>query len=395
MECPLTERERITRTLRGQETDRWPWSTRLDIWHTAVTRQGKLPAELAGMSLMDIHRHLGIGRQSYARLTRMRLHGVDVRVEFEGRVISQERAPAMDFPAPRALVPPETPGDTVVIFDTPAGQARLRFRTNEILIREAAAPYLMEHVIKDDDDFRAVKWMLQHAEMEPAYDDFEAAEAEIGDYGFTLGLIGRVPFQQIVLDYMGEERAFYFMIDDRSGFQYLMEALGEHARRALEIGLASPALLVEFGDNFDGMITSPRLFREHCIPFLQEAADRVHAAGRRLGSHMDGNMEPLIDLVPQCGVDVVESFSPAPLTPLSFAEAWRAWQGKVLMWGAIPSPIFESHVSDEEFRSWLDEMFETLAGDRRIILGIGDQALGSTLTERIRQVSDLLESQRG
>ena len=31
-------------------------------------------------------------------------------------------------------------------------------------------------------------------------------------------------------------------------------------------------------------------------------------------------MAPLLHLVPECGIDVVESFSPAPLIPLTFEE---------------------------------------------------------------------------
>jgi hypothetical protein len=248
----------------------------------------------------------------------------------------------------------------------------------------------MEHVIKDADDFGVVQWMVEHAEQVADYDEFTAREVEIGDDGFTLALLGRIPFQQVMLDYMGEERTVYAMMDDWPAVERLLGALGEHARRSLELGLASPAFMLEFGDNFEGTITSPRLFRTHCMPFLQEAADRVHAAGRVLGSHMDGNMLPLLDLVPECGIDVVESFSPSPLTRLSFADAWAAWRGRVLMWGVIPSPIFEPHVPQSEFETWLDEMFELLDGDQRIILGIGDQALRPTLTERIARVSERL-----
>jgi hypothetical protein len=87
---------------------------------------------------------------------------------------------------------------------------------------------------------------------------------------------------------------------------------------------------------------------------------------------------------------VVESFSPAPLTALAFEEAWNEWRGKVLMWGAIPSTLFEPYIPEKNFEGWLETMFDTLAGDKRIILGIGDQALGPTLTDRIKRVSKLL-----
>ena len=395
MQAPMTERERIERTLRGETCDKIPWATRLDIWHTAVMRSHKLPEEFTGMDIMDIQRHLGIARQSYALVARMHLHGVDVSVEFNGQEIHKEHSPRMNFPVPREYVPAEKPGDTWIHFTTPAGRASLRFRTNMTSIMEAEMPYLMDHILKDKDDYEVVKWILGHAEQEAAFGGFERLEAEIGDYGMTIPMMGRIPFQYIMLDYMGEEQTIYALMDDKPQIDYLLDALGDHARRALELSLELPSLMVEFPDNFEGMVTSPALFRKYCIPFLQESADRVHTKGKILGSHMDGNMKPLVHLIPECGVDVVESFSPAPLTPLTFKEAWDTWQGKVLMWGVIPSPIFEPHVSEQYFENWIEEMFDILAGDQQIVLGIGDQAIGPTLLHRIKRVSELLGRETG
>ena len=390
MQNALTIRERIEKTLRGEPCDRIPWATRLDIWHAAATRSGTLPEPFVGMDLMGIHRHLGIGRQGYALAFLFRLHEVEVTVEFNGEVVQRERDPRMLFPVPRERVPTDRPGDTIVRFTTPVGRAQLAFRTTQASIQNAEMPYLVKHIIGDDDDFRVVRWILDRAELVPLQRGFEESERTIGDDGFTIPMVGRIPFQQIMLDYMGEELTIYTLADNKPGIDDLLAMLSEHARRALEIGLEVPAPVVEFSDNLEGTITSPALFKEYCIPFLQESADRAHAKGKLLASHMDGNLLPLVDLIAECGVDLVESFSPAPLTPLTFAQAWGAWQGEVLLWGVIPSPIFEPHVSDRDFEKWLEQMFRVLDGDQRIILGIGDQALGTTLTERIEKVSELL-----
>ena len=275
-------------------------------------------------------------------------------------------------------------------FSTPVGSAQLVYRSNEEILDGALQPYLVKHILENDGDFEVVKWILNRAQPVPAIEAFQVLENEIGDEGFSVGLMGRVPFQEVMLDYMGEERAVYQMMDNPKGFGYLLDLLTAQAQEILGIALDSSALMVEFADNFDGMITSPRLFERHCIPFMQEAADRVHAEGRLLGSHMDGNLKPLLNLIPECGVDVVESFSPAPLSQLTFREAWEAWRGKVLMWGAIPSPLFEPHVPEGELRGYVSEMLDLIGDDGRIILGIADQAVGPTLIERVKLVSEML-----
>jgi len=386
----MNERERIVGMLKGEPTDRLPWATRLDIWHTARLRTETVPDQVAGMDLNEIHRYLKIGRQCYSTLFITRLRGVEMTVEFNGTVLRRETDPSMHFPQPRELAVRDKPGETSITLKTPVGKAHLRFHMIEELIQGAAAPYLVEHILKDDDDFNVVKWILNHTEIEPIYADFEASEALAGEEGFTIGMMDRVPFQRILLDFMGEEPTVYEMMDHPKNFQYLLDVLTDQGREILEIALASPALMLEFGDNIEGSITSPGLFQKYCIPYMQAAADKIHAQGRFLGSHMDGNVKPLLHLVPECGVDVVESLSPEPLTRLSFEDAWEAWRGKVLIWGAIPSPIFEPYVPESEFVDWVSRMLDLIGDDGRIILGIGDQAVRPTLIERVLRVSEML-----
>ena len=386
----MNVRQRIINTLKGEPTDKPPWATRLDIWHTSRLRTNTLPEEMAGKELNDIHRLLKVGRQCYAQLIYTRLCGVDMTVEYNGEVICKETDPVIRFPQPRELVPMEKPGETLITLKTPAGTSRMRFQVVEELIRGAAAPYLVEHLLKDDNDFTVVKWIINHSEIVTDFDSFEAREETAGDEGFTIGMIERVPFQRILLDFMGEEPTIYAMMDSPENFQYLMDILTEQGREMINLALNSPALMIEFTDNFEGSITSPTLFQTYCMPYMQEAADKIHAQGRYLGSHMDGNMESLLHLIPECGVDVVESFSPAPLTRLTFEDAWKVWRGKVLMWGGIPSPIFEPHVPEPDFNEWIKRMLELLGDDRRIILGIGDQAVGPSIMDRIRIASEML-----
>jgi hypothetical protein len=386
----VKERERIIRTLRGESVDKLAWATRLDIWYVSRQREGTLPPELSSMELSDIHRYVGVGRQRYSTVAMTRLHKVDMVVEVDGIVTRRESNPVLQFPAPREYAVSDRPVETVLRWTCPAGSVRVRYKTIVELVRGAALPYMMEHCLKDDDDFQVLKWMLNHAEIETTYDDFIDGERVVGENGFTIGMIPRIPFQRILLDFMGEETAFYWMADSPRSFGYLLDILTDQDARMVDSALRSPALMIEYGDNFDGSITSPRLFRQYAMNILQRTAEMTHARGKFLGSHMDGDMKPLVQLVPECGLDVVESFSPAPLTRLEFGAAWDAWRDKVLIWGGVPSTIFESHVSEAEFDSWLAGMFAHIGSDGRIILGIGDQAVGPTLIERVRRLSQML-----
>mgnify|MGYP006300011465 FL=1 len=150
----MTERERIEAVLKRQKPDIVPWATRLDIWYGSLTKTGTLPEEYQSLDIMKIYEDLGIGRQSYVHIALSKLHGVDVTAEFNGKVIFSEHAPVLRFPLVTALVPRSEPGITVFTFKTPAGTLTMQYKTNKELIEGYSNPYMMKHLVENDDDYR-------------------------------------------------------------------------------------------------------------------------------------------------------------------------------------------------------------------------------------------------
>ena len=98
----------------------------------------------------------------------------------------------------------------------------------------------------------------------------------------------------------------------------------------------------------------------------------------------------LLSLLAESGLDVCESFSPAPLTECTFIEAWKVWEDGPIIWGGIPSPIFEERTSEGQFQEYVHSLLEVV-GQRPIILGVGDMVLGNNLIERVRHIADVVE----
>ena len=164
--------------------------------------------------------------------------------------------------------------------------------------------------------------------------------------------------------------------------QQLMEIL--HCLKDLE------SIYVEFGDNLDGMMTNPKLFEKYSLPYYQKYADLLHGQGKKVGSHTDGNLKPLLSLLAESNLDVCESFSPSPLTECTFAEAWQEWENGPMIWGGIPSPILEERTHDREFEEYIDGLLTTI-GNQAIIIGVGDMVLGNNLIERVRYIAEQVE----
>lgn len=383
---------RVTAVLRGEKPDRIPFIDRMELWYKAHVRAGTMPPEFGGMALTDIHRAIGFGQQRNMFIHRTRLCGVEVISRFEGEVIFHETDPLLeDFPRLYRIVPPDRPGITVTDFITPRGTLTIRHELLPDMIASGTVAYKSEHFLKDASDYPALEYLLERAEYVPLYERLQDEQAQIGPAGFVVPLVQRIPFQQILIDYIGEMKLFYWLYDEPQLIHKLMALLDERCVALLESLRDLPCPYVEFVDNLEGGMTNPRLFREYCLPYYQRYAEILHRQGKKVGSHTDGNLKLLLGLLAESGLDVCESFSPAPLTPCTFEEAWRAWRGGPVIWGGIPSPILQADTPEAEFQAYVHRVLD-LVDDQPIILGVGDMVMGNSLIERVRYIAQAVEA---
>ena len=252
-------------------------------------------------------------------------------------------------------------------------------------------PYLTGHLIKTSGDYRTIEYILERAEFVPLYDEFAEEEKKVGDNGMVVPCIHRIPFQQALLEYLGEMQLFQSLYDDRKALDRLIHILDLQMVDILEHLAKTDLPYIEFGDNLDGMMTNPNLFRHYCLPQYLKYTDMLHARGKKVGSHTDGNLKPLVDLLPESGLDVCESFTPQPLTELLFEEAWEQWCNGPLIWGGIPSDLLEKRTDPAVFEAFVENLLATV-GNHPIIVGVGDMVLDNNLIERVTYIADRIEA---
>lgn len=388
----MTIRQRVEAILAGTTPDRLPFLDRLEAWHATHLRAGTLPAELRGLSLTEVHRRVGMGQQRFVVAYALRLRGVEVVSTFRGEPHYHETDPVIvEFPGMWDLVPGDRAGITETELRTPVGKLRVRQELLEQGVASGTAPYLKEHLIKDQTDFATVAYILERAEYVPRYDKVAEEAAVIGDDGYVCPLLHRIPFQQVLLEYLGEAPLFYALADNRPSvdrlLQQLDEQMGEILRRVAELDVR----YVEFPDNLHGLMTNPKLFREFCLGAYQRYCETLHAQGKKVGSHTDGDVKGLLGLLRESGLDVCESISPQPLTSATFEEIWEAWRGGPIVWGGIPSPLLEPRTSQAEFEAWIERMLEQV-GTAPIILGVGDMVMGNNRIERVEAIARRVEA---
>lgn len=383
--------DRVIAVMKGEKPDRLPFVDRLELWHKGLSYTGALPVEFKDLPLTEIHRRVGMGRQRMMSPHSLCLRGVEIISQFEGQVRHHERDPIVErFPDMDHFAPADRPGVTHTEIITPRGRLTFQHTSVPETLATGARAYMSKHPISGDDDYAVIEYIVERMEYVPQEERLRAAEAEIGDWGYVIPSLMRIPFQQLLIDYFSTEIFFFALHDSPGPVNRLLDLLDERCTEFLHNLAALDVLYVQLGDNLEGTMTNPRLFRQYALPVYQRYTDILHGQGKLVGSHTDGNLQSLLELLTETGLDVCESISPAPLTTFTFPEIWEAWRNGPIIWGGIPSPILEAGTDEAEFHAYVESLLTTV-GDGRMILGVGDMVLPVNQIERVRRVAEMVE----
>ena len=393
MNEPESMRQRALHVLRNEMPSRLPFITRLQTWHRSCIRTDTLPEKFHGLTLDQVHASVGVGRLEFASPWALRLRGVEVRAAIDGEVLFHSSEPVITkFPGMWDLVPTDRAGETITELITPRGRLTLQHVLLAENVRTATKPYLKRHLLQAEEDFPILEYILDRAEVVRLHAKVKAEERMVGEHGLVVAQLSRIPFQQLLLEYLGEIPLVRLLHGNPSAVHRLLAMLDAQMMLLLKDLAALDVPYVEFPDNLHGPMTSPPLFREYCLPAYQKYSELLHGQGKKVGTHGDGNLRPLLSLLTESGLDVCESFSPYPLTPCTFEEAWRAWERGPRIWGAIPSTLLEERTAHADFRNYIANLLTVI--DRPIILGIVDLFMHHNSIERVEELASWIEAGR-
>lgn len=387
-----SQHDRVAAVMQGRTPDCHPFVTRLETWYKSHQRSQTLPQRFEDQTLNEVHRTVGVGQLKFMVPYGFKLRGVEVSASYAGETYYREWEPVFEnFPGMWDIISTERAGETVTTLKTLHGTLQLRHEILPEGIYTGTDPYLKEHLIKGESDYNIVEYILERIEFVPLYDKVIAMQETLGDIAFVVPLLHRIPFQQILLEYLGEINLFYALNDNPRLVTRLLDILDQQMVDILHRLKEFDWLYVEFPDNLHSMMTNPKLFSDYCLTAYQRYTNILHQQGKKVGSHLDGDLKPLLGMIKESGLDVCESFSPIPLTSCTFEEAWKAWQDRPLIWGAIPSPVLEQNLTEEDFRRYIHDLLQ-IVENNPIIFGVVDLFMRHNSIDRVQYIASQLES---
>ena len=90
-------------------------------------------------------------------------------------------------------------------------------------------------------------------------------------------------------------------------------------------------------------------------------------------------------------IDIGEAVTPAPQTLVTMKEFRKELGDEVTIWGGIPSILFEPMYSDEDFDTYVKNLFREMAPGYRFIVGMGDNLPFDGDINRVGRVVELID----
>jgi len=254
-------------------------------------------------------------------------------------------------------------------FKTPRGEVTQKVRFNLPTEQgERGDSWVVERMIKGRQDYEVVKFIVEDEVCQPNYGDLEAMKERVADHGVLQTGTGYTPLMELVVNYMGFKRLVIELRRRREMVEDLMNSIDTKMRERLKLIARSPPRIVNIGDNIDGLLINPELFRRYCLPYYQEYAGILHSGNKIAQSHMDGRLRCLKDIIPETGLDVVQAFTPPPTGDLPLREARAAWGEDLAIWVNIPEVLF--YRKPEGMKSYIHDLLREASPGRGVVLGI-------------------------
>jgi len=273
--------ERILKCLNGEKTDLIPFTT-----YRVFLRHCDDPQSL-------VRRGMGIVHPVYS--VKMWMEGVEVkRVEYTDGA--------------RRMVK--------TVYSTPVGDVYTLKET------DYHSEWTKEYMFKIPDDYKVLKYMYSHQRFSEDYDTINKLQAELdGDVYILRDNIPLEPLQQFISwDVMDCSTFALEWCDNRDELMELYRHNAAFHEQLFPVIAKSPVSFACYGGNVIPQIIGPDVFRDLYVPHYNMAADIFHDNGKLIGSHLDGDNTPVMDLIGSTRLDHIEAYDPSISPPLRVAK---------------------------------------------------------------------------
>jgi hypothetical protein len=353
------------RVVFGLSNDKIIWQPRIGCWYDDKIFSGEgLPAPYTGMDLYEVYRSLHCSARLYEFNSCLR------RIEHTSVRISTRKLS-------------ET--DTETMIHTPVGKQVTIHRRSP----NSPHPITMKWEVEDVEELKVATWREANCTWEWDQEQYEAWLTRAGDLGAPTMFMPRMNVQCLYIEKTGVEKGIYAIYEWPRHIETFFEELETCHDRLIEVINASPIEIINFGENVHSGTLPPDLFMRYHLPACQRRCEKLHAVGKFVCAHWDGDTAPLLPLARETGLDGIEAITPVPQGDVTLEQIREGLGDDMYLLDGIPAILFDDTYPVERLVETVERLIEVFAP--RLVLGISDEISSTGDIERIRVVGEIVD----
>jgi len=346
------------------------WQPRLETWIHHHRTCGTLPERFRGKSDLEIYDELRCSVRYAASA------GIERHEDRDDIVRITE----------------EHPDKTVFRVRTPLGELTTVYR--DIWHGGRRVNHRIERFpVQTPEDLRVATDLVERQRFRANREAFERAARAVGHRAEPTVFLSSSGFTDLIKFWAGLENTFYLLADHPAEVEAFLEACDRRDDRLLDAALGLPCRIFNLGDHATNEFTPPPILERYLLPRWQRIADRLHAAGRFVHTHWDGNSRLMLPYLKETGLDGVEALTPAPMGDMTLEEIKAAVGERMVVLDLLRAIDFLPGFPTEELLEFARRAIDLFAP--RLILGISDEISQVGEIEKVEAVAELVDKLSG
>lgn len=291
----------------------------------------------------------------------------------------------------------DDPG-VVVESSTEDGVFRTSIRTpvgvlheERVFNRDSYSYGIRKHLLESPEDFPVVEFLMERLRCRPKWGFFRDWQTALGELAYPYAQLPYSGSGYLISRYMGVEKTVFAILDEPEKVQRLIDAVNACNLRILDAIVDGPFETLIISDNYDSNVQTRDFFDRYVRDYYTEVGRRLHAQGKHLAVHVDGESRGVLGWLSECGVDCADALTPAPMFALTPEQMRAQSGGDLILSGGIPATVFGPEATDAEFVECVKRWLDTRHTSSRLLLAAGDQVPPEAPYERIAMLPELVE----
>jgi len=358
--------ERVRAVYEGKKPDQVPLLLDLSHWYK---KNRNVPFNLSGFTeveqgLVDLHKQ--IGAVAYCEMGDFyELSADDPGIKLESRTDH---------------------GVFTTRITTPLGT----IHEERVFSSDSYSYGIRKNMLQSTDEFPIVEYLMEHLHCRSKWALYRSWQKSLGALAYPYAQLPYSGSGYLMARYMGVEKTVYAILDEPERVRRLIQAVNACNLRILDAILTGPFETLIISDNYDSNVQTKDFFDRYVRDYYTEVARRLHANGKYLAVHVDGESRGVLGWLAACGVDCADAVTPHPMFAHSPAQMRAEAGPDLILSGGIPATVFGATGSDTAFVECVKRWLNTRRDSPRLIMAAGDQVPTDAPFHRIAMLPELV-----